>query len=343
MTSITRNTKKYFWTFGIVLILLIVLLLPAPYYLYQPGDVEPLSPIITVENGIKSEKGNFYLTTVTSIKVSHLYYLIYGYFAPNTEIRKQKSVSGNLTEKEYAFLLKHMMTTSQQNAIISGLRASGEAVPVQNKGVFVTNVLPISEAKGKIAVGDIITEIDGRHMLDSAGVISYLSSKKAGETIDMTYLHNGEAHKARFGLVVLNGNGQVGLGIQPEDEFTIHPPRNVLIDTRNIGGPSAGLMFSLEILNQTAPGDLTKGYQIAGTGTIDHDGKVGQIGGIRDKIIAAHEGNVDIFFCPADVNPGETNTKDIMDEAKKRHYTIKIIPVKTIQEAIDYLQKLQPK
>lgn len=341
--SSTKKTKKYIWSAGIAVVLLVVLMIPMPYYLYQPGDVEPLSPVITVENGHKSEKGNFYLTTVSTIKTSHLYYLIYGWFAPNTQIRKEQSVSGNLSEDEYDFLLRHMMTSSQQNAVIAGLRAAGEVVPVQNKGVFVTNVLPVSKAKGKISVGDIITEIDGKVMQKSADVITYLSAKKAGETVNMVYLHEGKRQEQSFELTVINDQGKVGLGIQPEDEFDIHPPRQVKINTRDIGGPSAGLMFSLEILNQVLPEDLTRGYQIAGTGTIDQEGNVGQIGGIRDKIVAAHEGKVDIFFCPADVQPGDTNAKDIMDEAKKRNYAIRIVPVRNSQEALHYLKQLQPK
>ncbi|MEC0243484.1 SepM family pheromone-processing serine protease [Paenibacillus dokdonensis] len=341
--SSTKKTKKYIWSAGIAVVLLVVLMIPMPYYLYQPGDVEPLSPVITVENGHKSEQGNFYLTTVSTIKTSHLYYLIYGWFAPNTQIRKEQSVSGNLSEDEYDFLLRHMMTSSQQNAVIAGLRAAGEVVPVQNKGVFVTNVLPVSKAKGKISVGDIITEIDGKKMQKSADVIAYLSAKKAGETVNMVYLHEGKRQEQSFELTVINDQGKVGLGIQPEDEFDIHPPRQVKINTRDIGGPSAGLMFSLEILNQVLPEDLTKGYQIAGTGTIDQEGNVGQIGGIRDKIVAAHEGKVDIFFCPADVQPGDTNAKDIEDEAKKRNYSIRIVPVRSVQEALHYLKQLQPK
>nr|WP_272915003.1 SepM family pheromone-processing serine protease [Paenibacillus dendrobii] len=328
---------------GIMVILLVILMIPVPYYLYQPGDVEPLSPVITVENGNKSEKGNFYLTTVTTIKTSHLYYLIYGWLAPNTQIRKQESVSGNLSADEYDFLLRHMMTTSQQNAVVAGLRAAGEVVPVQNKGVFVTNVLPMSKAKGEIAVGDVITEIDGQQMQKSSDVIAYLSAKRAGDTVDMIFLHEGKKQQHTFELTVINDQGKVGLGIQPEDEYVIHPPRKIKIDTSGIGGPSAGLMFSLEILNQVLPEDLTKGYQIAGTGTMDQEGNVGQIGGIRDKIVAAHEGKVDIFFCPADVQPGDSNAKDILDEAKKRNYKIKIIPVHTIQEALDFLNQLQPK
>jgi len=341
--SSTKKTKRYIWSAGIAVVLLVVLMIPMPYYLYQPGDVEPLSPVITVENGHKSEQGNFYLTTVSTIKTSHLYYLIYGWFAPNTQIRKEQSVSGNLSEDEYDFLLRHMMTSSQQNAVIAGLRAAGEVVPVQNKGVFVTNVLPVSKAKGIISVGDIITEIDGKEMQKSADVIAYLSAKKAGETVNMVYLHEGKRQEQSFELTVINDQGKVGLGIQPEDEFDIHPPRQVTINTRDIGGPSAGLMFSLEILNQVLPEDLTKGYQIAGTGTIDQEGNVGQIGGIRDKIVAAHEGKVDIFFCPADVQPGDTNAKDIMDEAKKRNYSIRIVPVRNVQEALHYLKQLQPK
>ncbi|MFK4998850.1 S16 family serine protease [Bacillus sp. N9] len=123
----------------------------------------------------------------------------------------------------------------------------------------------------------------------------------------------------------------------------LHTARNVEINEKDIGGPSAGLMFSLEIYNQATEGDLTKGYEIAGTGTIDMDGNVGQIGGIREKITAVHKAGIDIFFCPQDIHANDTNEKDVLDEVKKQGYSVTVVPVKTLQDAINYLRELPPK
>ncbi|MDN5312485.1 MAG: Lon-like protease, partial [Thermoanaerobacteraceae bacterium] len=110
-------------------------------------------------------------------------------------------------------------------------------------------------------------------------------------------------------------------------------PLNIKIDTGEIGGPSAGSMFALEILNQLSPEDLTKGKKIAGTGTISLNGDIGEIGGIQQKVVAAHRDGAEIFFAP------EKNAKDAMEAAKK--LGIKVVSVKKLDDILDYLSKLK--
>lgn len=340
--SLKRKSTLAF--FIIIIVLIIGLFIPTPYYLEQPGSVEKLSPRVTVQDGHKDEKGNLYLTTVLSTKATNVYIYLYGLMAPHTQMEKAQDVKGDMSDAEYDRLLEHMMSSSQQNAITSGLKAAGQKVNVQNNGVFVYAVLPDSKAKGTIKVGDIIHSVDGHPVKKSVDFIHYLSNKKAGDKVQLGWTHDGKNETTTIPLVTLDKKTKrAGIGIVPEDEFTIQPSKKININASDIGGPSAGLMFSLEIYNQIVPGDLTKGYQIAGTGTIDQNGNVGQIGGIRDKIVAAHKAGIDIFFCPADIQKGDTNEKDIKDEAHKLGYKIKIVPVKTMKDAIHYLEKLPPK
>ncbi|MBS4175314.1 SepM family pheromone-processing serine protease [Bacillus sp. FJAT-49736] len=336
--------KSTFAIFIIGAVLIIGLFIPTPYYLEQPGSVEALSPRVTVENGHKDEKGNLYLTTVLSTKATNVYLYLYGLVAPHTQMEKAVDVKGDMSDEEYNRLLEHMMSSSQQNAIVSGLKAAGEQVTIRNNGVFVYSVLPDSKAKGTIMVGDVIHSVDGHPVKKSMDFINYLYKKKAGDKVTIGWTHDGQNLKKSIELVTLDKKtNRAGIGIVPEDEVTIQPSRKININASDIGGPSAGLMFSLEIYNQLVSGDLTRGYQIAGTGTIDQNGNVGQIGGIRDKIVAAHKAGIDIFFCPADIQKGDTNEKDIKDEARKLGYKIKIVPVKTMTDAVHYLEKLQPK
>src|SRR5690606_8186250 len=118
-------------------LLIISLFIPTPYYIFQPGSVEELESKVTVEGGEKSAAGNLYLTTVFSLKASNIYYLAYGYFAPHSDIRKVDEVRGEMTDEEYSKLLDHMMTLSQQYALVAGLRAAGDQVDVQTNGIFV--------------------------------------------------------------------------------------------------------------------------------------------------------------------------------------------------------------
>jgi len=123
--------------------------------------------------------------------------------------------------------------------------------------------------------------------------------------------------------------------------------KQVTIQAGEIGGPSAGLMFSLEIMNKLTPEDLTKGYQIAGTGTIDTEGNVGVIGGIQHKVIAADKAGAEIFFAPKDYVSADgqriNNYTDAIQRGDEIHTKMKIVPVGTMDDALQYLQSLPPK
>lgn len=168
--------------------------------------------------------------------------------------------------------------------------------------------------------------------------------KQYCDTVTITFNRNGNIREEQIKLIEVEKEiTQVGLGILLEDHYEIDIKRNVKINVGDIGGPSAGLMFSLEIYNQTVNGDFTKGYNISGTGTIDMDGNVGQVGGIQEKITAVEKAGMDIFFCPVDLVIGDTNEYEVKAKAKKEAYKVMVIPVKNLQEAIDYLEKLPPK
>ncbi|MFD2171420.1 SepM family pheromone-processing serine protease [Tumebacillus lipolyticus] len=334
----------------ITVLLALSFFIPTPYYLYQPGSAEELAPMVTVEGGDKAEKGALMLTTVSSLKASNYYYLAYGYFAPHTEIKRENEVRGDLSEEEYSRLLAHMMKSSQHNAIVAGLRAAEQSVQVRNVGVFLSDFVEGSKAKGILQVGDILHAVDGKKLVQVQELSEYIAQKKPGEKVEVSFTRDGKELKEKVELVefiVKTTAGDVrrtGLAVHLENETEIDPARNVKINADDIGGPSAGLMFSLEIFNQIVAEDITKGYRIAGTGTITMDGEVGQIGGIRHKVVAASDEGAEIFFAPKDIKQEyDTNAQEAADEVEKLGLPLKVVPVATLQEAIDYLKKLDVK
>ena len=149
-----------------------------------------------------------------------------------------------------------------------------------------------------------------------------------------------------------NSDGRAGLGVQFEEDKKLTTDPEVEFLTSNIGGPSAGLMFTLEIMNQLMDEDLTKGYNIAGTGEMLEDGTVGRIGGADFKVIAAARKGVEIFFAPDDDLPEEvrsgkpgitTNYEEAVKMAEKIGTKMKIVPVRTVDDALDYLASLKEK
>ncbi|OAS89332.1 MULTISPECIES: SepM family pheromone-processing serine protease [Metabacillus] len=341
-----KNNKLTFKRILIILLLLVIIaFIPTPYYLYQPGPIEDLEPKVSVEGGHKDEQGSFNLTTVLSVKAFNPYILVYGLVAPHTDIVKEEDVKGDLTDAEYTKILNFMMKDSKQNALVAGFTEAGEEVDIEYHGIFVRTILPDSPAKKVLKVGDLITSIDGKDMNEAPEFISYIEeNKKVGDHATLTIKRGDKELEETVDMIALDDlTDRVGIGIAPEEEFTATVSRKVKINSEDIGGPSAGLMFSLEIYNQLTSEDLTKGYKIAGTGTIDHNGNVGQIGGIKHKVTAANEEGADIFFTPKDLTSIDTNEKDVLAEVKENEYEIEIVPIATIAEAVDYLQGLDVK
>ena len=133
----------------------------------------------------------------------------------------------------------------------------------------------------------------------------------------------------------------IGIGLVDDKDLIVHP--EVTVHSDEIGGPSAGFMFSLEIYNQLTKEDLTKGYKIAGTGTISSDGTVGKIGGIEQKVVAADKAGAEIFFAPNGNDEKDSNYHHAILTAKDIHSNMEIVPINTFDEAIDYLEKLEMK
>lgn len=136
---------------------------------------------------------------------------------------------------------------------------------------------------------------------------------------------------------------RVGIGISLDDNRKVTTKPSIAIDSEQIGGPSAGLMFSLEIYNQLTEGDLTKGYDIAGTGTMSDDGTVGPIGGIQQKIVAADKSGAEIFFAPNENGAADSNYEDALIAAKDIGTDMKIVPVDNFEDALAYLTNLKEK
>ncbi len=177
-------------------------------------------------------------------------------------------------------------------------------------------------------------------------MIDYVSSQKLGDSVKVTYEEDGQTKSAEGKIITLeNGKNGIGIGLIDRTEVISNVP--ISFSTAGIGGPSAGLMFSLAIYTQIAHPDLRNGRIVAGTGTIDRDGNVGDIGGIDKKVVASARAGAAIFFAPD--NPvseeeqkahldAKNNYQTALEAAKTIKTDMKIVPVKTLQDAIDYLK-----
>jgi Lon-like protease len=314
-----------------------------PYYISKPGMAQELEPIIQVENGYK-EKGKFMLTTVRMGK-ANIYSYVMAKASKYQEIYPEDVIKGkDESDEEYSVRQLHLMENSKLNAIVVAYRNAGIPVKFQYKGVYVLNVFPKMPAEGQLFPGDRIIKIDNKSFSSSELFIEYVNNKKLGDFIKLTIERNGLTEMVTISVAAYPeypSKKGIGIGLVDDKEIIVEP--NVTVNTKEIGGPSAGLMFSLEIYNQLTQNDITSGYNIAGTGTIAENGQVGPIGGIEQKIVAADKAGADIFFAPNEKGEDDSNYKAAVATAKDIHSKMKIIPVDSFDDAVAYLETLNPK
>jgi Lon-like protease len=248
------------------------------------------------------------------------------------------------SDEEYSIRQLHLMESSKLNAIEVAYKKAKIPVDFLYKGVYVLNIFPGMPAEGKLLPGDRIFKVDGNSFASSDLFIDYVKKKEIGDTIKLSIKRKETTKDVNISIAAFpKMPSEKGLGIELVDDKEIIVKPDVKVNTEEIGGPSAGLMFSLEIFNQLTEDDLTRGYAIAGTGTINSEGIVGPIGGIEQKIVAADKVGAEIFFAPNEKGAADSNYKAAVKTAKDIDTKMKIIPVDTFDDAVAYLEKLKTK
>jgi len=328
-----RIKKIYSRIIGIIFILFVISnFIPTSFNVVEPGVALELSNIINVEDGYKNE-GDFLLTAVSSRRAVVWDYIYISLVEP--EDKELESMASQLPEdmdmNEYIKIMGELMEESKLQAQTVAFRKLGYDVSVSGEGAEVVEVMEDGTAYNKLKKDDLITEIDGKKVEMAADAVNIIRNREIGEPVELKILRDGEVLNFVLETVELEGNqGNPSIGVLIRSrglEYDI--PREVNFDTDNIVGPSAGSMFTMEIYNQLTPNDITLGKRIAGTGTVNLDGQVGKIGGVRYKMMAALEAEADLFIVPA----------ENYEEAEAANIDLKLIKVETINDIIKYLEK----
>lgn len=338
----------------IFILLLVFCFYRLDYYVMKPGSAYDVSRFVQVQDGDVDDQGTLNLMTVAMFQATPLTYLIahFNEFQDTLYINDVRHEEED--EEEYNVRQLKLMTDSQFNALYVAYEKANKPFTVTYNGITVLNVLSGGAADGKIEPGDEIVEVDGQLIHRTEELTAILNKKKEDEEVHLVLSRDNELIDKTITLSEIPGSDpkRVGIGITYSQSKSIQTEPYVSVDAEEIGGPSAGLMFTLEILNQLIEEDLTKGYLIAGTGEMNEDGTVGRIGGIEKKVVAAHKDGMEIFFAPDDeiteamlkANPDIlSNYKAAVITAEKIGTTMKIVPVKTIDDALRYLEQLPEK
>jgi PDZ domain-containing protein len=328
----------------VIIVLLFANFKSWPYVLYGPGSAEPVHP--RVETGHKlDEKGALLFTTVSSYSRPNVFSIVYAWLNPRMDIQSQEKATGGVTNlNAYRNLLSWMRDSSEAYALLAAYTVMNKKIDMKQQGVIIVRFLPESKAsENGLQEGDIITHIDGKEAKTVQELSSYISEKNPGDKVKVSGTRGDKPFEATVPLISMPQTDRTGIGFQNDTVLKVTPPDPVKFDFNDTGGPSAGLMMTLEIVAQLTGEDLTRGYRIAGTGTIAADGKVGQIGGIQYKLMAADREKADYFLVPYDEKAGLANWKLANETVKKLDLSLNLVQVSTLGEALDFLKKLEPK
>lgn len=323
----------------LALLVYVLVYMPTSYTIERPGSADEIKPMVRVAGADPEENGSFLMTTV-SVTYANLALLGLSLLDDDAEIGKRNQ---DQDDDEYRITQQYYMNSSQSSAVAAAYREAGVPFDVETEYVFITTVPDRDPQQREFVTGDKITAVDGQQVSTLEGLRKQLESYTAGDTVEVSLERNGRTLRQSVKLVEIpneDGTTRAGFGVSTGEVMRIDPDDaadEVIFTQTQVGGPSAGLMFTLEIYNQLTPGDLTRGYRIAGTGTIKSDGTVGEIGGVQHKIVAAEQKGADLFFVPQG-NYAEAELK--LRETKS---SMKLVPVGTLQEALDYIDKMSVK
>ncbi len=291
---------------GVVLLLVAGVLgaaVPVPYVAQVPGptfntlgDIDG-DPVISVRGRDRNEvSGSLELTTVGVGRAGlSLVEAVRGWFDDEVSVVPEESVyPPDRTEDEIEQANRQAFLTSEESAEAAALGELGYPVKVVVRGLSGDD----SPSEGLLEESDAIESVDGRPTPDTAALTEVLAGIPAGSSVAVAYTRLGRPGSA---TVTTGGSpereGSV-LGVQVSEQPSA--PFDVDIDVADVGGPSAGLMLTLGILDLIGDTDLTEGAVVAGSGTIEADGSVGPIGGIQLKMVAAQDIGAELFLVPAD-------------------------------------------
>jgi len=314
-----------------------------PYVISGPGSAEPVHPRVQTGKTL-DEKGAFLFTTVATYAKPDTFSLVYGWLHPRMDIKTlEEATGGTVNYEAYRNLSTWQREKSEADAILAVYNAIGRNVQVEQTGVIVYFFLESSKAREHgLQEGDIITAVDGKPVRTGEELIAILNEKKPGDMAKLSGTRGGKPFEAEVPLIRMD-NGRTGIGFSPQPVYRVTPHDPIKMNFNDTGGPSAGLMIALELVAQLTGEDLTRGYRIAGTGTIAADGTVGQIGGIRYKLMAADRERADYFLVPYVKQAGLGNWKEAEEVVRELNLSPELVPVTSLQQAMEFLRGLPPK
>lgn len=334
LEKITDKITKFFkenYKFLVLLIIIVTLfMVELPFKVYTPGGMVDLGERIKVEGGYSSN-GKLGMAYVSMVRGS-IPYLLLSYIIPDWDIVPESELKyENETMAEKLEADKIATKQSIDSAIIAAYQMAGKPVTVDSEIAHITYIDEAAQTDLKIL--DTVISVDDIIVKSTDELKQIIKSHQAGDKITFKVLRNKEEINCYATVYNTEDGLKVGIALTVTYDYLEDPIATISMK-QSESGPSGGLMMSLAIYNTLIEEDITKGKNIIGTGTIDINGKVGEIGGVKYKLIGAVHEKAEVFIVP------EGNYEEAVKVKNEKGYDIRIISVKTLEDAINALKKL---
>jgi PDZ domain-containing protein len=315
-----------------------------PYYTIAPGSARQVNDLISAPPDHRyPARGKVLLTTV-SLRRATAFEAFTGWLDSETDVVPEEQILGTTKPEDLRRQNLQLMDDSKQVAVVVALRRLGYPVGEHGDGARLEEITPGSPADGRLHQFEVVKAVDGRAVSLSSDVVGAIGQRRPGEVIRIEVDPGGGAPRRVE---------DVPLGVAPADRSTCTPhaagtpvapgalgclgvrlqtanrtfdmPFDITVDSAGIGGPSAGLAFTLGVLDTVTPGELTGGHTVAVTGTIDIDGRVGPVGGVAQKTAAVRAAGIDVFLVPP---------QEYEDARAHAGRDVRIVRVATLEEAL---------
>ncbi len=324
-----KKILKDNYKFIILLLLLIAFFyLPLPYYIMAPGGAINITDRVEMSGYNIPQDGSLNMLYVSEYEATP-FYLLNAFLNNSWEIEKneERQIS-NESISEIEERNKIMRDNSLDIATIVAYEEANKKITIKET----RNVVIATTLDNGLKVGDIIEEVEGIEETDSDSIKKFISNKNDGDLIKFKVLRDGKDVLVESKVTTQNNTKVIGVVIMADYDYEIDPEINIKFKNSE-SGSSGGLMLTLTIYNAINGEDIIKGRNIAGTGTISLDGTVGEIAGIKYKIMGAVNDGMDIVFVPS------ANYEEAISTKNKYGYDIDIVKIDTFEEAANYLRK----
>lgn len=325
-----KQTIKENYKFLLTIVLLIVFFFyELPFVVYRPGGTIDLSERITVEEGYPTN-GSLSMAYVSMMK-GNIPFVLLSFVLPNWDLVKSESITYENESVDESIKRDHLLLEEGlDNATISAYKLAGAEIKIKNIHHMVTYIT--KDAQTDLEVGDIILNVNKKEFSELKELQTYINSLKKDEKVTFQVLRQEKEKTCHARIYEIENVLKVGISIVNKYEYETNP--KVSIESKaSESGSSGGLMTALSIYNALTKEDITKNRNIVGTGTIDIEGNVGEIGGVKYKLLGAEKMHASIFLCPLE------NYEEAKKVKEKMHLKLEVIPVKTLEEAVNALQK----